>query len=391
MTKRISNLKRIGYLIAAGFFLLTCLPIAQGAKIGLFLGTFDPPHPGIAQMVAEAQTQLDLELIYVLPTPTPVNRPEVSPVKHRLAMIRLMAQSIPGLVTLSEADMMLLSSRQPDNIFAAMREDIMSRRPAGDEICQIVGEDALQKLVAKNQLPQGAESRKLVVFPRHGVAQFKHPALDALKKEGKLIRLDTEIPNIASRDLRQMLNSGQKPSPDQLSRDILNYIYREGLYGLAPAQLTREEIKTLKLPGYIARPILLHNPSTESNFIPTHLESYLSSEDNSNQQDCTAIPIALLDLIRKFRMQITILQAPVTDSLDWLETQGWRTFFGFLPEQNLELPMFFFGRNGESWNLFIAGVYAEKPCFNMVAQIYSFCDLNSIPTDCLSIMVPSKP
>ncbi|MFZ5949685.1 MAG: nicotinate-nicotinamide nucleotide adenylyltransferase [Candidatus Rifleibacteriota bacterium] len=369
-------------------FITVFLPDVRGAKIGLFLGTFDPPHPGIAQMVAEAQNQLGLEMVYVLPTPSPVDRPEVAPVSHRLAMIRLMAQAIPGLVTLSEADLLLLSSRQPENVFAAMREDIMCRRSSEDEIYQIVGEDALPKLIAKKQLPEKNESRKLVVFPRHGILKLKHPAIDLLEKEGKLIRLATEIPDLASRELRKKLNSGQMPSHDELSKDIVNYILREGLYGVKRAELTRDEIDLLKIEGYSAKPVLLHSPTTDTIFVPAHLESYLSASELSGDHDQTAFPISILDLLRRFQIQVTIFQAPTTDSLDWLETQGWKTFFAFVPDQNLELPMYFFARRGEEWHLFITGLYAEQPCYDLVAKIYNFCAVNSISTDCLNILLP---
>jgi|GEM_PF-6219827 len=68
--------------------LATALPAFCAERIGLFLGTFDPPHQGIARMIEEATRRLDLTTIYVMPTPEPVDRPEVTPVQHRLAMLQ---------------------------------------------------------------------------------------------------------------------------------------------------------------------------------------------------------------------------------------------------------------------------------------------------------------
>src|SRR5512147_2567788 len=66
-------------------------------RIGLFGGTFDPPHLGHLILAAEARDQLALtRLLWVL-TPTPPHKlhQEITPLEHRLEMIRLAIAGSP--------------------------------------------------------------------------------------------------------------------------------------------------------------------------------------------------------------------------------------------------------------------------------------------------------
>lgn len=358
----------------------------EAARVGLFLGTFDPPHRGIERMLVEARGRLQLNEVYMVPVPEPVDRAEVTPVVHRLAMIRLLARDLPWVKTLNEADLAVISSRRPKNLFEALREDVVKRLKPNDDIVQIVGEDALPKLLARRQLPAAGERRLIAVFPRRGVAETRHPSIEKAMKEGKLVRLSVEIPDVASRDLRAMFTLGINPDNQMISPSVRSYIHREGLYGMPQAMLTRSVVTELSMPGYLQKPVLLHSATTDTSFVPAHLESFLS--ENTHTQMPSDVPEQLAAFLETWPLQVTLFQAPTTDALDWLETQGWRTLYGFVPEPLDERPMFFFGRRGSrQWHLFVTGVYAPGRFSRLATDMRQMMRRAQIPVERLSVLL----
>ena len=75
-------------------------------RIGIFGGTFDPPHLGHLILASEARTQLQLtRLLWVLTSKPPhkLGQP-ISPLEDRLAMLKLALQDEPHF-ELSTVDM----------------------------------------------------------------------------------------------------------------------------------------------------------------------------------------------------------------------------------------------------------------------------------------------
>ena len=63
-------------------------------QIGLFGGTFDPPHLGHLILASEAYSQLGLNRLLWILTPDPPHKQDqvITPVEHRLAMVNLAIQ-----------------------------------------------------------------------------------------------------------------------------------------------------------------------------------------------------------------------------------------------------------------------------------------------------------
>ena len=59
--------------------------------LGLFGGTFDPPHIGHLILSAEAHAQLGLDRLLWVLTPNPPHKQgqQITPLEHRLAMTKL--------------------------------------------------------------------------------------------------------------------------------------------------------------------------------------------------------------------------------------------------------------------------------------------------------------
>mgnify|MGYP001306783493 FL=1 len=75
-----------------------------GARIGVFGGSFDPPHFGHLALAEWARTELALDRVLFVPAGEPPHkrRGSLSPAKHRLAMTRLAVRGNPafGVCTL---------------------------------------------------------------------------------------------------------------------------------------------------------------------------------------------------------------------------------------------------------------------------------------------------
>ena len=67
------------------------------AHIGIFGGTFDPPHLGHLILAAEAHAQLGLTRLLWMLTAQPPHKPNqpISALEHRLAMVKLTLASNP--------------------------------------------------------------------------------------------------------------------------------------------------------------------------------------------------------------------------------------------------------------------------------------------------------
>lgn len=409
------------FLVFSGFV----LPSAMAARIGLFMGTFAPPHQGMRSMIEDARTRLQLDTLFVIPVPDPVDRPEAADLRHRLAMVRLLTRDLPYVTTLSETDLRVIASRG-GNLFAALHEDIQRRHADESEMFQIVGEDALPKLIAKHQLPSSGERRTLVAYPRRGFPVTRHRALEALERAGRFLRLAADIPELSGAEVRAQLKRGEDPGPDRLAPDLSAYIRREGLYGLDAKPLGKLILQHFEPAGYMAKPVLLHSPTTDTSFVPAHLESILSTDaprpqdlpglpdslnpsrlprspDSSDRQDSMSslsssgspdsptgpdFPPALDDLLRHRAMQVVVFQAPTTDALDWLETQGWRALYGYVPPPGDDRPMLFFGRQGSDWYLFITGLFDSDRFARLVADLHGRFRRWEIPAHRLTALVP---
>ena len=72
--------------------------MTRAPRLGLFGGTFDPPHVGHLVLAEWAWESLGLDRLWFIPTGRPPHKPRrrITPAQHRLAMIRLAVRGRPG-------------------------------------------------------------------------------------------------------------------------------------------------------------------------------------------------------------------------------------------------------------------------------------------------------
>jgi nicotinate-nucleotide adenylyltransferase len=176
-------------------------------RIGLFGGTFDPPHVGHLILASEAFSQMDLDSLFWVLTPDPPHKKGqvITDVGLRKAMVKAEIKDFPEF-TFSEIEI-----KRPGPHFAVdtVREFKLSRPDA--QIFYLLGGDSLNDLPTWHD-PTGfiRECHLIVVMlrvnekPDWKMLDQKLPELHQ-----KTVFLKTPIIEISSSDLRDRVKNGQ--------------------------------------------------------------------------------------------------------------------------------------------------------------------------------------
>ena len=199
-------------------------------RIGIFGGTFDPPHLGHLILAAEAVHQLGLaRLLWVLTADPPHKTHRViTPLDDRLAMVEAAISDNPAF------DLSRVEIDRPGPHFALETVNLVREIFPGDEMVYLLGGDSLAGLPVSWYRPQDfvAACDLLGVMYRPG---------DSID----LVRLETQIPGltekvrlidvplleISSRELRRRIAAAE-PYRYYLPPAVIRVIETRGLYRL---------------------------------------------------------------------------------------------------------------------------------------------------------------
>ena len=200
-------------------------------RIGLFGGTFDPPHLGHLILASEAQTQLELNRLLWILTPEPPHKQDqlITPIEHRLAMVELAIKDNPAF----ELSRVELDRPGPHYTLDTLK--LIAEQNPNADIVPIIGEDSLR------DLPTWHQSQELV-YACHWIGVMRRPNdepnLDALEHElpgisSKIHYVDAPLMEIASREIRSRIANGRSvryylPAP------VYEYIEQHQLYHQIP-------------------------------------------------------------------------------------------------------------------------------------------------------------
>jgi nicotinate-nucleotide adenylyltransferase len=196
-------------------------------QIGIFGGTFDPPHLGHLILAAEAYSQLGLDRLLWILTPDPPHKQDqvITPVEHRLAMVNLAIQGNPKF-ELSRVEL----DRPGPHYTTDTVEMIAGQYPDAD-ITPIIGGDSLRNL------PTWYKPKELL-YACHWVGVMRRPGeepdLKELERElpgisSKVHYVDAPLLEIASRELRSRIAEG-RPYRYYLPHEVYEYINEHHLY-----------------------------------------------------------------------------------------------------------------------------------------------------------------
>lgn len=196
-------------------------------RLGIFGGTFDPPHIGHLILAAEAQNQLGLDEVLWLLTAQPPHKAgqEVTPLRHRLAMLQNALADAPGF-RLSDAEI-----SRPGPHYAADTLSILRQRYPEAQLVYLIGGDSLKNLPTWHQ-PQTVLARcdLLGVMQRPGETidlSSLEAALPGLRQ--KLRFVEAPLLEIASSQIRARIRRGGH-FRYYLPKAVYDYIQSQQLY-----------------------------------------------------------------------------------------------------------------------------------------------------------------
>ncbi len=203
------------------------MPDKLHQRVGLFGGTFDPPHVGHLILAAEAKSQLELSRVLWTVTPDPPHKQDqpITSLEHRLAMVKLAIEDNPSF-ELSRVEL-----DRPGPHYTVDTIKILAEQNPGTEIVPIIGGDSL------NDLPTWHQPQE-ILYAAHWVGVMRRPGekanLQELERElpgisSKVHYVDAPLLEIASREIRVRAATG-KPFRYYLPASVYEYIEQHHLY-----------------------------------------------------------------------------------------------------------------------------------------------------------------
>jgi nicotinate-nucleotide adenylyltransferase len=196
-------------------------------KIGIFGGTFDPPHLGHLILAAEANHQLGLSRLLWVLTPIPPHKPgrPISPVEQRLSLLQAAINEDPAF-EISRVDL----DRQPP-YYALDTLRILRQQYPSDELIYLMGGDSLHDLPTWH-LPQkfsnACDALGVMRRPGYGIDLTRlEAAIPGISE--KIYFVDTPLLDISSSDIRHRIAHGE-PYRYYLPREVWELIRARGYY-----------------------------------------------------------------------------------------------------------------------------------------------------------------
>jgi nicotinate-nucleotide adenylyltransferase len=188
-------------------------------RIGLFGGTFDPPHVGHIAAAVNVRHALGLDRVLMVVANDPYQKSssrDITPAAARLEMVRAACEAIPGL----EVSDVEITRGGPSYTFDTVRE-VLTEYPDA-EVFVIVGSDTARRLESWHRWNELADIATFVVISRD-------VEVVTLPSTIKWTRVDIPVIECSSTDLRRRLHAGEDTT-HLLSQSVLNVIHARNLY-----------------------------------------------------------------------------------------------------------------------------------------------------------------
>ena len=195
-------------------------------RIGIFGGTFNPPHIGHLILAETAADNLDLDRVYFVPAANPPHKVGMprAPVEDRVNMVEL---SIAGndRFRLSRTDVDRPGPHYAVDMVQMFRDEYPSAK-----LFFLMGSDSLRDLLAWHQPKRLIEHTSLVVMQRPSI----YPDLTALTRDlpnllNRLFFLDAPEIELSSTQIVKLLKQGRSVRYRVLP-PVLDYLLENKLY-----------------------------------------------------------------------------------------------------------------------------------------------------------------
>jgi nicotinate-nucleotide adenylyltransferase len=190
-------------------------------RIGVFGGTFDPPHIGHLLVANDAREALELDRLIFVPTgaqPFKIDTPPVASGQDRLEMVRLAVADDANYVV-DDAEI----NRKGLSFTVDTLEHLSERNPAA-RLFLLMGEDVLAGFEKWRTPARIRELATLVAVGRGGLAgSVADPATSAV------LRVSTRRVDVSSTEIRERRRAG-KSIKGFVPESVERFIDVRGLY-----------------------------------------------------------------------------------------------------------------------------------------------------------------
>lgn len=221
------------------------------ARIGIFGGSFNPPHLGHILAVREFREKLSLDRILLIPAASPPHKTltanSAAP-SHRLEMTRLAAADLP-YCEVSDIEL-----RRDGPSYTADTVEELRRRYPDDEFFLLMGTDMFLSFESWYQPERITAQAVLAVAHRNADnrQQLENCAKHLLEKlNAKTVLVENEYLPHSSTSVRAML--AFQAAEEYLAPSVLSYIQRNNLY------FSRTDLKGLSFDRLQEVSLCLHN------------------------------------------------------------------------------------------------------------------------------------
>jgi nicotinate-nucleotide adenylyltransferase len=199
----------------------------MAGMIGVFGGTFDPPHVGHIILAEEARIFLGLEKVLWVPTGAPPHKldRQISPIEDRLDLVRSAIRGYPEF-SLSRADV-----DRPGPHYSVDTMKWLRERNPGDSFVFLMGSDSLVNLTEWK-----SPGELLALCDVLGVWHRPDVDLDLPALEGRLPGvtektrfIDTAFIRISAREIRRRVREGI-PYRHLVPASVNRLIHEKGLF-----------------------------------------------------------------------------------------------------------------------------------------------------------------
>lgn len=200
------------------------MPVDSGKplRIGIFGGTFDPPHVGHLVTAVNVRHELALDLLLLMVANVPwqkVGSRAITPAEHRLAMVDAAVAGVSHLAAGAHEIMQGGPSYTADTL------DVLAAEYPDAELFTVVGDDAAAGLGTWERADEVVERSRMVVVDRPGAPVVLPSGIE-------WIRVEVPRLEVSSTDLRARFVDG-RPLDYLIPRGVLDVIEPLRLYGSA--------------------------------------------------------------------------------------------------------------------------------------------------------------
>ena len=191
-------------------------------KLCLFAGTFNPIHRAHLAMARYALDNFGFDKILFIPAYKPPHKNyDDNMSMHRLEMVKLATQNNPKF-EVSDIEF----KREGKSYTYLTIWEILNQIQKNDKISFIIGTDAFEKIETWYETDKLKKLIDFIVFIREN----ETVNLDYLREKGYNFKFaNMDFIDISSTELRERIKN-QKPINDLVTREVEEYIYKNGLY-----------------------------------------------------------------------------------------------------------------------------------------------------------------